>query len=217
MHAANMLTTRCGLLKTCVVEIAVIGRWPKRQIRTVAFPGSYYETLGISDKATEKEIKDRYLALSRQLHPDLHMYHNFQGSRTTSQYDLVRSAYEVLGTPLSRRSYDQKLHDMRYRGATTRSGFQRPQEAAHPSVDFNRTTFSKLAFALVGCLSIMALGAALQSAWLRIDPMEAKLRRQRERMKENEASWITRLKELEQDKQRSLQHEKRKLESTASA
>jgi curved DNA-binding protein len=65
----------------------------------------YYETLGISKTASEKEIKQSYRKLARQHHPDLH-----QGdAKATAEekFKLINEAYEVLGDPEKRAKYDQ--------------------------------------------------------------------------------------------------------------
>jgi len=65
----------------------------------------YYETLGISKTASEKEIKQAYRKLARQHHPDLH-----QGdakAKAEETFKLINEAYEVLGDPDKRSKYDQ--------------------------------------------------------------------------------------------------------------
>lgn len=65
----------------------------------------YYETLGISKTASEKEIKQAYRKLARQHHPDLH-----QGdakAKAEEKFKLINEAYEVLGDPEKRSKYDQ--------------------------------------------------------------------------------------------------------------
>ncbi len=65
----------------------------------------YYETLGVSKTASEKEIKQAYRKLARQHHPDLH-----QGdakSKAEEKFKLINEAYEVLGDPDKRAKYDK--------------------------------------------------------------------------------------------------------------
>lgn len=65
----------------------------------------YYETLGVSKTASEKEIKQAYRKLARQHHPDLH-----QGdakAKAEEKFKLINEAYEVLGDPDKRSKYDQ--------------------------------------------------------------------------------------------------------------
>lgn len=65
----------------------------------------YYEALGVSRTATEKEIKSAYRKLARQHHPDLH-----QGDAKKAaeeKFKIINEAYEVLGDPEKRAKYDR--------------------------------------------------------------------------------------------------------------
>ena len=65
----------------------------------------YYEALGVSRTATEKEIKTAYRKLARQHHPDLH-----QGDAKKAaeeKFKTINEAYEVLGDADKRAKYDQ--------------------------------------------------------------------------------------------------------------
>jgi curved DNA-binding protein len=65
----------------------------------------YYEVLGISKGASEKEIKQAYRKLARKHHPDLH-----QGDAKTKaeeKFKLINEAYEVLGDADKRAKYDK--------------------------------------------------------------------------------------------------------------
>ncbi|XP_033736009.1 dnaJ homolog subfamily C member 18-like isoform X2 [Pecten maximus] len=61
----------------------------------------YYETLGIKKSATQQEIKSAYIQLSKKHHPDVSTHANAQ-----MQFTKVSEAYQVLGNPKSRKSYD---------------------------------------------------------------------------------------------------------------
>lgn len=65
----------------------------------------YYEALGVSRTASEKEIKTAYRKLARQHHPDLH-----QGSAKKTaeeKFKTINEAYEVLSDPDKRAKYDR--------------------------------------------------------------------------------------------------------------
>jgi len=63
----------------------------------------YYETLGISKNASDKEIKVAYRRLARQYHPDV----NPDDTQAETRFKQINEAYEVLGDPKKRASYDQ--------------------------------------------------------------------------------------------------------------
>jgi molecular chaperone DnaJ len=62
----------------------------------------YYQTLGVSKKASEKEIKDAYRKLARKYHPDANA-----GDKTSEEkFKEVSEAYEVLSNAEKRKQYD---------------------------------------------------------------------------------------------------------------
>ncbi len=65
----------------------------------------YYEVLGVSRTASDKEIKQAYRQLARQHHPDLHQGDAKQAAE--EKFKAVNEAYEVLGDPDKRSKYDQ--------------------------------------------------------------------------------------------------------------
>src|SRR2546426_5346090 len=62
----------------------------------------YYQTLGVSRTASEKEIKSAYRRLARQYHPDVNKH-----PKATDRFKLINEAYEVLSDPKKRSKYDQ--------------------------------------------------------------------------------------------------------------
>src|SRR5256884_1393048 len=62
----------------------------------------YYQTLGVSRTASEKEIKSAYRRLARQYHPDVN-----KDPKATDRFKLINEAYEVLSDPKKRTKYDQ--------------------------------------------------------------------------------------------------------------
>ncbi len=63
----------------------------------------YYQTLGVSKSASEKEIKQAYRKLARKHHPDV----NPGDKAAESRFKEINEAYEVLGDPVKRRKYDE--------------------------------------------------------------------------------------------------------------
>jgi molecular chaperone DnaJ len=60
----------------------------------------YYKTLGVSDKANEKELRRAYRKLAKEFHPDSH-----PGSE--DRFKEISAAYDVLGDPEKRKEYDE--------------------------------------------------------------------------------------------------------------
>src|SRR5207248_9105788 len=62
----------------------------------------YYQTLGVTRTASEKELKSAYRRLARQYHPDVN-----KDPKATERFKLINEAYEVLSDPKKRSKYDQ--------------------------------------------------------------------------------------------------------------
>lgn len=70
---------------------------------------NYYEILGVSRDADEKEIKRAFRRLARQYHPDV----NPGDASSEEHFKEINEAYEVLSDPEKRRKYDQLGADWR--------------------------------------------------------------------------------------------------------
>jgi len=67
-------------------------------------PGNnYYELLGLRKNASEKEIKQAYRRLARQLHPDV----NPGNKGAEDKFKEINAAYEVLSDTTKRQKYDK--------------------------------------------------------------------------------------------------------------
>src|SRR5205823_2603791 len=62
----------------------------------------FYQVLGVSKTATEKEIKQAYRKLARKNHPDV----NPGDKSAENRFKEISEAYEVLSDPEKRRKYD---------------------------------------------------------------------------------------------------------------
>ena len=63
----------------------------------------YYQILGVSKTADEKEIKKAYRKLARQYHPDV----NPGDAAAEAKFKDINEAYEVLSDPENRKMYDK--------------------------------------------------------------------------------------------------------------
>lgn len=63
----------------------------------------YYEILGISENATESEIKKAYRKKAMEFHPD----RNPGNHEAEAQFKKINEAYSVLSDPQKKANYDQ--------------------------------------------------------------------------------------------------------------
>lgn len=79
----------------------------KRNINTSAIlkmSTNYYDVLGISKNASQKQIKDAYYKLAMKHHPDKN-----QGN-LTQKFREIKEAYDVLSNDSSRMKYDNSMY-----------------------------------------------------------------------------------------------------------
>lgn len=68
----------------------------------IALAENYYETLGVGEDATEKQIKKAFRKLSLKYHPDK----NKNSEEAKKKFNEVNTAYEILSDPDKRSIYD---------------------------------------------------------------------------------------------------------------
>jgi curved DNA-binding protein CbpA len=81
------------------------------------FETSFYSLLGVSSRASGKEIQAAYKRLSREFHPD-----SSTDAETEERYKLITWAYAVLGRdPVVRAEYDRECRARATRGTLVSS------------------------------------------------------------------------------------------------
>ena len=65
---------------------------------------NYYEILGVQENCTQKDIKESFVSLSRQHHPDMK-----DDCDCDKEFKKILEAYQVLSKPHSRANYDLAL------------------------------------------------------------------------------------------------------------
>ena len=71
---------------------------------------NYYDVLGVRHQASADEIKNAYHSLARRFHPDrFHQADAQLRNQIESAFARVAQAYEVLGDPSTRHTYDAKF------------------------------------------------------------------------------------------------------------
>ena len=78
----------------------------------------YYDILGVSRSATEKDIRQAYRKLARQYHPDV----NRNDAEAEEKFKDINEAYSVLSDEESRKKYDIYGMDWRQAGENGPSG-----------------------------------------------------------------------------------------------
>ncbi|GAA4304884.1 J domain-containing protein [Compostibacter hankyongensis] len=94
----------------------------------------YYQVLGVSRQATEKEIRDAYRKLARKYHPDLN-----PGDKDAKQkFQQINEANEVLGDPEKRKKYDRYGEEWKHAEAYEKAG-ARPHPGGGQEQSFSGT------------------------------------------------------------------------------
>ncbi|WP_250277273.1 J domain-containing protein [[Clostridium] colinum] len=78
---------------------------------------NYYKILGVSQEATNDELKKAYRKLAKKYHPDA----NVGNAQADEMFKKVSKAYEVLSDETSRKKYDRELNGNFYETDTKKS------------------------------------------------------------------------------------------------
>ncbi|HEY9753337.1 MAG TPA: DnaJ domain-containing protein, partial [Coleofasciculaceae cyanobacterium] len=74
---------------------------------------NHYQTLEISPTASQHEVKLAYRRLVKLFHPDSN-----QATASHDKIATINAAYEILGDPQRRQSYDQQMRYARRHGSS---------------------------------------------------------------------------------------------------
>ncbi|GAA8356730.1 DnaJ family protein [Helicobacter pylori] len=100
---------------------------------------SLYQTLNVSENASQDEIKKSYRRLARQYHPDLN-----KTKEAEEKFKEINAAYEILSDEEKRRQYDQFGDNMF--GGQNFSDFARSRGAGEDLDDILSSIFGKGGF-----------------------------------------------------------------------
>jgi DnaJ-class molecular chaperone len=91
-------------------------------------PKDYYQILGVSRNASEKDIKQAYRRLARKHHPDV----NPGDKSAEAKFKEINEAQEVLSDPEKRKKYDQLGDNWQYADQFNKAGAQGPFGGGQP-------------------------------------------------------------------------------------
>ncbi|MCQ2705936.1 DnaJ domain-containing protein [Helicobacter pylori] len=100
---------------------------------------SLYQTLNVSENASQDEIKKSYRRLARQYHPDLN-----KTKEAEEKFKEINAAYEILSDEEKRRQYDQFGDNMF--GGQNFSDFAKSRSASEDLDDILSSIFEKGGF-----------------------------------------------------------------------
>ncbi|XP_050300511.1 dnaJ-like protein 60 isoform X2 [Anthonomus grandis grandis] len=90
---------------------------------------NHYETLKLKSNCTGKEIRESFLKLSKEYHPDINKHPSAH-----KEFLKIQEAYNILSKPNSRANYDLGLNNpfqSKYESTGTTYTYQRPSTGPH--------------------------------------------------------------------------------------
>lgn len=174
------------------------------------FTKTHYEVLGVEKDCTQKEIRDAYVKLCKELHPDVKGA--VSSSKGHHKFAELNQAYTILSKPLDRKHYDDSLRvqpqNYPFQSTVRRSytGYEDPHlhrpgtEEYHE--DFPRyqdfaDNFTKQrvhhkksqVYVVAGCLVLIVAGASLHYAAFKYGSSSDMKSRAKEQSKINWAQY----------------------------
>lgn len=102
---------------------------------------NYYEILGITQSATQEEIRKAYLNKMKENHPDM----NKDDPAYTEKSKLINEAYATLKDPKKRKEYDNTIRFTRATGTTRTNGYNQTYtytSSYKPNNDKNKYSYT---------------------------------------------------------------------------
>lgn len=103
-----------------------------------------YDVFGVSQQATDTEIKNAYRKLAMKWHPD----RNSNSEEFTKIFQQINNAYEILSNPQTRKDYDASIKPPK-RKTQTRQDYdinppkRKPQKMSSDHTYMTTTTYMK--------------------------------------------------------------------------
>jgi hypothetical protein len=123
---------------------------------------SYYELLGIPRNANADRIKKAFRKRAVELHPDT----GNQKSDSSQEFINLQAAYQILGDPLLRQQYDEKIQNVsQWKERADSNG---PNSRNFQNINQNQTTRARIYYQLGGLFLLLiqeqkAIEAAVKS------------------------------------------------------
>lgn len=134
---------------------------------------NHYQTLQVSQAATQGEIKRAYRRLAKRFHPD-----SQRESADPETIVRINAAYEVLGDPDRRRAYDHQLisgprtSQREHRAADAQSQHQRRRQAEREAEAHRQQWFNEIYHPLNQLVSYILNSLERQVDQLAADPFD---------------------------------------------
>ncbi len=121
---------------------------------------NHYQTLGVSDSATDSQIKDAFKKLAVRYHPDKHR----GDSEMEERFKEINEAYQILSDPYKKAQFDLQHHYQFFSATNTpepTSKFKHPPKTHRPYVQFDYSGNVKTtlyAFGITFLIALIAMG-----------------------------------------------------------
>lgn len=79
------------------------------KINSFSSSSNHYEVLGVLKNCSQKQVRDAYIARSKEYHPDCENKMGLSEEELKSKFQQVYEAYSVLNNPDARKDYDSAL------------------------------------------------------------------------------------------------------------